>query len=275
MSAAHEHAMRVAVHAARAGGAAAMPWYGGVRAEAKADASPVTQADLVANEAILAVLASEAPADAVLSEESADRPTRLGAARVWIVDPLDGTREFLARNGEFSVMVGLSVHGRAVAGAVYAPALGLLMYAAEGRGAWIEEDGGPPRLLRCAPVASPPRMVGSRSHAEPALQRVRHELGAGEPRVSGSVGLKCGLIARGECDLYVHPVPYLKEWDTCAPEVVLREAGGTVTDCRGRPLRYNKPETAQPRGILAAGPGGGDLLARVRAVLAGEAALAP
>ena len=260
--------MRTAVRAARAGGAAALPWYGRSRTELKADDSPVTQADLAANDAILAILAAEAAEDAVLSEESADRAERLGRERVWIVDPLDGTREFIAQNGEFSVMVGLAVQGRAVAGAVYAPALELLMYAAEGCGAWMEEGGAPPRPLRCGPAASPPRLVGSRSHADPALERVRAVVGAGEVRVSGSVGLKCGLIARGACDLYAHPVPYLKEWDTCAPEVVLREAGGSVTDCRGGPLRYNKELTSQPHGILAAGPLAPELLARVRAELA-------
>jgi 3'(2'), 5'-bisphosphate nucleotidase len=74
-------------------------------------------------------------------------------------------------------------------------------------------------------------------------------------RPSGSVGIKCALIAEGECDLYAHPVAYMGEWDTCAPEVLLREAGGTVTDCRGEPLRYNKPDPHQPHGILACAPG--------------------
>jgi 3'(2'), 5'-bisphosphate nucleotidase len=76
-----------------------------------------------------------------------------------------------------------------------------------------------------------------------------------ERRPSGSVGIKCALIAEGTCDLYAHPVPYMSEWDTCAPEVVLREAGGSVTDCLGNPLKYNKPDTHQPQGILACSPG--------------------
>lgn len=245
--------MEVAVRAALAGGAAAMPWYGRVSARDKADRSPVTAADHAANDAILALLARECPGEAVLSEETRDDAERLERRHVWIVDPLDGTREFLAGNGEFAVMVGLAVDGRAVAGAVYAPALGLLMYAAEGEGAWIGE-GDARRPLGVGPPASPPRMVGSRSHAEPATERLREALGA-TVRVSGSVGLKCGLIARGACDVYVHPVAFLKEWDTCAPEVVLREAGGAVTDCLGAPLAYNKADTAQPAGIVACVPG--------------------
>lgn len=242
--------MDLAVRAVLAGGGAAMPWYGRVGWEAKADRSPVTAADHAANDAILELLAREASADAVLSEESHDRTPRLATDRVWIVDPLDGTREFLAGNGEFAVMVGLARAGRSVAGAVYAPALDLLMCAAEGAGAWIVRAGEwvP---LRCGAAGDPLRMVGSRSHADPATERLRESLGA-TVRVSGSVGLKCGLIARGEADVYVHPVPYLKEWDTCAPEIILREAGGVVTDCVGGPLAYNKSDTAQPLGIAAA-----------------------
>jgi 3'(2'), 5'-bisphosphate nucleotidase len=96
-------------------------------------------------------------------------------------------------------------------------------------------------------------MVGSRSHADPFTSAVATELGIEEQVMSGSVGLKCGLIAEGHCDLYVHPVPYLGEWDTCAPEIILREAGGTVLSCAAEPLRYNKRVPRQPDGIAAIG----------------------
>lgn len=247
--------LRVAREAARAGGRAAMAHYGTAAAETKAGGSPVTAADHAANDAILAVLRAEFPDDAILSEESRDSRERLGAERVWIVDPLDGTKEFLARNGEFAVMVGLAVGGRAVVGAVYQPDPDLLFAAAEGAGARLETAEGS-REIRCeACGADGLRLVGSRSHPDPLLERMREALGIDDVRPSGSVGVKCGLIARGERDLYVHPVPYLKEWDTCAPEVILREAGGDVTDCRGGPLRYNKPDPRQPHGIVACGPG--------------------
>lgn len=248
-------ALQAAALAARAGGRAALPWYGAATATAKHDASPVTAADHAANDAILEVLAREAPGWAVLSEESRDDPSRLAHERVWIVDPLDGTKEFLAQNGEFAVMVGLAAAGRAVLGAVYLAAVDQLYLAAEGEGAWLEAEGGRTRLV-CppAPAGAPLRLVGSRSHPDPLLVRMQTALGITDVKPSGSVGVKCGLIARGERDLYVHPVPYLKEWDTCAPEVVLREAGGTVTDCLGEPLAYNKPDPVQPHGILASGP---------------------
>ena len=250
--------VEAAIRAARAGGRAAMPFYGSASAVAKEGGSPVTEADHAANDAILAVLREAFPADAVLSEESKDSPERLSARRVWVVDPLDGTKEFLAQNGEFAVMVGLAVDGRAVAGAVALPALGVVYHAAEGSGAWsLEEESGETRPLRCVPAGPPEtlRLVGSRSHPDALLVKMQEALGITDVRPSGSVGVKCGLIARGERDLYLHPVPYLKEWDTCAPEIVLREAGGEVSDCRGEPLRYNKPHPAQPDGILACGPG--------------------
>jgi 3'(2'), 5'-bisphosphate nucleotidase len=257
--------LRMAVRAARVGGVAAMRHYGALGSTAKADGSPVTAADEASQTAVLRVLRRAFPGDAILSEEAADSRERLSARRVWIVDPLDGTKEFLARNGEFAVMVGLAVDGRAVVGAVFMPARGAMYAAAEGHGArvWTE---GERRRLRAAPAPDgPPRLVGSRSHPDALLVRMQEELGITDVRPAGSVGLKCALVAEGERDLYVHPVPYLKEWDTCAPEVILREAGGTVTDCRGEPLAYNKPSPVQPHGILAAAPGVAD---RVGAALA-------
>jgi 3'(2'), 5'-bisphosphate nucleotidase len=248
--------LRAACDIARNAGRAAMRFYGNAQAVAKEGGSPVTEADHAANEVIVAALADAFPGDAILSEESADSASRLSAERVWIVDPLDGTKEFLAQNGEFAIMIGLAIRGRAVLGVVYQPAGDVLFAAAEGQGATIQRGGGETVALRCgAPGADGLRLVGSRSHPDPLLVRMQEALGITDVRPSGSVGVKCGLIAQGERDLYVHPVPYLKEWDTCAPEAILREAGGQVTDCHGEPLRYNKPDPRQPLGIVACGPG--------------------
>jgi 3'(2'), 5'-bisphosphate nucleotidase len=249
-----ETELQVAIAAARAAGAAAMAHYGVAQATAKADASPVTAADHAANAVILAALAEAFPADAVLSEESADSPFRLAAPRVWVVDPLDGTREFLAQNGEFAVMIGLAVGGRAELGVVYLPAGDVLYSAVSGGGARVEREGRRRGLERSAAGASL-RVVGSRSHAEPLVERLCRELGITDVAPCGSVGVKCARIAEDQRDVYVHPVPYLKEWDTCAPEVVVREVGGWVGDCLGRPLRYNKPDPRQPDGIVACAPG--------------------
>ena len=246
--------LKLARRLARSAGAAAMQHYGTATSEAKSDASPVTAADHAANRVIVEGLRGAFPEDAILSEESRDSRDRLSAERVWIVDPLDGTKEFLAQNGEFSIMIGLVTAGEPVVGAVYLPAVDVLFSAAAGAGAWRDSSDGRERLV--APeAASPMRMIGSRSHSEPLLDEIRDELAITDVAPCGSVGVKCSRIAEGRRDLYVHPVPYLKEWDTCAPEVVLREAGGWVGDCLGERLRYNKEDPRQPHGILAAGRG--------------------
>ncbi len=246
--------VRVACEAAREAGAAAMAFYGTASAVAKEGGSPVTEADHAANRVILDRLETAFPDDAVLSEEARDSTSRLSRSRVWIVDPLDGTKEFLACNGEFAIMIGLAVDARAVLGVVFLPATDTLFAAEEGQGAWVEREGRR-TLLRCSEPFEPLRLVGSRSHPDPLLVKMQGALGITDVLPSGSVGVKCGLIAEGKRDLYVHPVPYLKEWDTCAPEVIVREAGGDVVDCLGAPLRYNKADPHQPGGILACGAG--------------------
>jgi 3'(2'), 5'-bisphosphate nucleotidase len=267
-------ALRVAEGAARAAGSAAMRHYGAADVSFKSNSSPVTAADHAANGVIIAAIREAFPADAILSEEMRDSASRLKASRVWIVDPLDGTKEFLARNGEFAVMIGLAISGEPVLGVIYLPATGVLYSAYRGGGAWVERKGTRSRLrCRTADYQSL-RLVGSRSHPDPLLTRMQVSLGIHDVRPSGSVGVKCALIAEGDRDLYIHPVPYLKEWDTCAPEVLIREAGGTVTDCYGEPLRYNKPDPVQPHGIVVCAPGAhADVLERVTPLFA-EAATA-
>ncbi|MEX2569767.1 MAG: 3'(2'),5'-bisphosphate nucleotidase CysQ [Gemmatimonadota bacterium] len=244
-----------ASYLARRAGAAAMEHYGKVSAAIKEGGSPVTEADHAANRVIVEGLRRSFPRDAILSEESADTQERLTARRVWIVDPLDGTKEFLSQNGEFAVMIGLAVRGEPVLGVVYLPDPDVLYRAASGAGAWVERGGEVRRLERASIAGATPRMVGSRSHSEPLLEEIREALGVTEVVPCGSVGVKCSRIADGVLDLYVHPVRYLKEWDTCAPEVVAREAGCSVSDCIGEPLRYNKGEPVQPDGILVQAPG--------------------
>lgn len=266
-----DHAARDLASAALAaveGGIAARPFYRdddlGVRHKAAGD--PVTEADHAANDAILRVLGEHAGGDGIRSEESP--PSAGGAAegqRLWIVDPLDGTKEFIARNGEFAMMVGLAVGGKAVLGAVLKPDPGRLYLGLAEGGAWVadvswegeSETGGadarvgPYTPLRLAdPSSGAPRLVRSRSHPDPMISAISDGIGA-EDVLSGSVGVKCSLIAEGIADVYVHPVPFLKEWDTCAPETVLRGAGGRVTDCAGDALTYGKAKPAQPRGIFA------------------------
>ena len=253
-----------AARAVLAGGRTVMSRYADdPRVQAGQWGGPVTEADRASHRAILEVLAPLSPPDRIVSEEDVDEDPLgeeiSGENRLWLVDPLDGTREFLARNGEFSVMVGLAVDGKAMVGAVYQPVPDRLFLGVVGGGAWLVEDttgGGRIRSLDLSDgsAGNPIRVVRSRSHGDERLERLAGHTGGIEWVVSGSVGIKCALIALGEADLYVHPVPYLKEWDTCAPETVLAGAGGRVTDCLGDPLDYGKADPHQPGGIFASRP---------------------
>lgn len=218
---------------------------------------PVTEADHASNRRILERLRRVFPADPVVSEESPAPPDASAEGRLWLVDPLDGTKEFIAANGEFSVMVGFAVDGAAVAGVVYQPDPDLLYLGVADRGAWLVEGprGAAARARRLrieGPAGRPLRLVRSRSHPDPRITALEESLGGAAAVHRGSVGIKCTLIALGGADLYVHPVPHLKEWDTCAPEAILRGAGGRVTDCRGRALTYGKTDPRQRDGIFAA-----------------------
>jgi 3'(2'), 5'-bisphosphate nucleotidase len=167
------------------------------------------------------------------------------------VDPLDGTKEFVAKNGEFSVMLGLAVEGEARLGVVYQP-VGERLYAGiVGRGAFVETRG-VRRALRPTDESDPRklRLVVSRSHRSAAIDALRARLGIENERRSGSVGLKIGMVADGEADLYVHLSDKASVWDTCGPEAVLRAAGGRFTDLEGAPFLYAGQVRAS-RGILA------------------------
>ncbi len=188
----------------------------------------------------------------MLSEESADNLTRLQRRRVWIVDPLDGTKEFISRIGEFSIMAGLAIDGRPALGVVYQPVADVLYRGIPGQIAEVVENG-VARPLDVSTRINPAtmRLVASRSHRDPLVATVCQRMGITQERPSGSVGLKVGLLATAICDLYIHPSPGLKEWDTCAPEAVLRAAGGAITDAWGRPLTYNKADVRQRQGLVA------------------------
>ena len=212
---------------------------------------PVTEADRAVNAYLVKQFAQLFPEDGVLAEESKDDLSRLQKRRVWIVDPLDGTAEFIAHNGEFCIMIGLAVDSAPVIGVVYQPIDDVLYYAAQGQGAFVEEFGDRfPLRVSTETDLSRFRLVVSRSHRAPLVDAMIKELDVQRERSVGSVGLKIGLIARGQADFYVHPNPGTKEWDTCAPEVIVREAGGIMTDCWNRPLRYNQEDVVRHFGLL-------------------------
>lgn len=204
---------------------------------AKPDDSPVTAADLRSDAAIREGLAAAFPGVYILSEESTSQGPR-DHETFFLVDPLDGTKEFIAHNGEFTVNIALVHRGAPVAGVVFAPALGELWFAAQGLGAW-KREAGTPRRLRVAAHApgTPLRVMGSRSHAGPALAGWLSRLTCPHVFVAAGSSLKFCRIAQGDADIYPRMGPTC-QWDTAAGQAVLQEAGGAVLDASGRPLLY-------------------------------------
>ncbi len=218
----------------------------------KAEADPVTEADTKANAYIVGEIRNAFPGDGIVAEETEDRSDALVGGRCWYVDPLDGTKEFVARNGEFSVMLGLAVDGEAMAGVVYRPDTDKLYAGAVGAGAYLE-DRGRRSELSVSSVSDPSqlRLVVSRSHRNRAVGSVVDQLGITREAMSGSVGLKAGLIAEQQADVYVHIADKSSMWDACGPEALLRAAGGRFTDLAGSPYHYGGTDMRNRRGILA------------------------
>ena len=224
--------------------------------EYKSDDSPLTRADRAAHEILAARLGALTPAIPMLSEEAdASHPRAVRGAwrEYWLVDPLDGTKEFISRNGEFTVNVALVREHRPVLGVVAAPALGVTYYAAEGVGAFRRADGAAAEPIHVRAAAEPPVIVGSRSHRGDSLDAVLAKLGPHELRPMGSA-LKFCLVAEGLADFYPRLGP-TSEWDTAAAQAVLETAGGAVTTLDGRPLRYNERDTLLNPHFIAFGDG--------------------
>jgi 3'(2'), 5'-bisphosphate nucleotidase len=257
-SSVYERELRLALRLAREAGARILEYYRSpVRVERKVDVDdytePVTEADRAANELIVQGISREFPEDGLLAEESVDTKRRLGKRRVWMIDPLDGTNGFIARDGDFAVQIGLAVDGRSVLGVVYQPLPDLLYRAVQDEGTWIERAGFEPERagVSKASEVTEMRLAASRSHRSPRMDRVLRAFGIKEEVRRGSVGVKVGLIIEQLCDLYVHLSPRTKQWDTCAPEIILHEAGGQLTDLFGQPLVYNHPDVQNRNGIVA------------------------
>lgn len=213
----------------------------------KSDNTPVTTADIAANEIIVAALENLPEAFPVISEESDPVPyaVRHDWSHYWLVDPLDGTREFVSRNGEFSVNIALIVDGKPVLGVVTAPVLDVAYYAAKGQGSWKQVGQQSPESIH---VRSAPSGAGKLTIARsrcpvvgPRLQAFLDKVGAHKDVPMGS-SLKSCLVAEGVADLYVRLGP-TSEWDTAAAQCIVEEAGGHITDTDLHDLKYNTQES--------------------------------
>lgn len=213
--------------------------------EHKRDASPLTAADLAAHHCIVDGLAKLTPDVPVLSEEAANQVpphVRRGWHRLWLVDPLDGTREFVKRNGEFTVNLALIEDGVSVFGVVQAPVTGVVWYGGAALGGAFRRDGAITVPLRVRqPATSPLRVAASRSHRDARTEALIARMGPIEEVNLGS-SLKFCRLAEGGLDAYPRFGPTC-EWDTAAGQAVLEAAGGCVIDPRGRPFRYNQRDT--------------------------------
>lgn len=215
---------------------------------------PVTIADREASRIIVDGLSAEFPDDGVLSEEEKDdAELRLTRGRVWIIDPIDGTAGYIAHDGDFAVHIGLAEAGVPIAGVVYLPFHDTLSYAVKGRGSFRVAPGGEPIRV----CASQKRDLGkitmavSRHHPSPRMSKIIEQFGNPNVVSRGSVGLKVGLITEQVCDVYVSPGGRTKLWDTCAPQIILEEAGGRFTDLFGMDLRYDQADLQNRNGLLA------------------------
>lgn len=248
-----------------------------INVQDKADSSPVTAADLLSNKLLVAIL--EKTNIPILSEEVKDSPERLDSDKLWIIDPLDGTKDFIQKTGEFSIMVGLIEKGEPVLGIVYAPALGKMYYAQKGEGAFLERrvesedlgeslsiplnkgDTGGLRFKSQRLKVSDKNdfkdwsILVSRNHLGKEEVKLAESLEFREKRPTGSIGVKLGIIAEGKAEMYLHAIDKTWEWDVAAAEIILKEAGGEVTDIDGEKMVFNKEVPKNFRGILATNGG--------------------
>nr|WP_028840326.1 3'(2'),5'-bisphosphate nucleotidase CysQ [Thermomonas fusca] len=239
---------------ARQAAAAILAVYDGEFAvQHKDDRSPLTAADLAAHRCIVSRLAELTPAIPVLSEESRDHDIadRRQWTRFWLVDPLDGTREFIKRNGEFTVNIALIEDGVAVFGVIQQPVTGALWHGVPGHGAFRRDGGADVAIHARIPAASPLRIAASRSHRDARTQALLDALPGSEVLGCGS-SLKFCRIAEGAMDLYPRFGP-TSEWDTAAGQAILEAAGGAVLDPQGRPFRYNQRDTLLNGDFIALG----------------------
>ena len=233
------HEIATAIRAAREAGATALAMQGAVSETSKSDGSPVTQGDLAADAIIRHHLSLAFPADAILSEEYPDSSARLSCPRLWIVDPIDGTKDYLAGAAEWAVQVALAIDGRLVLGVLDLPGEGLCLVGVPGAGAWLlDADGERPLILDH--TASDVLITSESKRNRDAVTRIRAALPEFTSLHATSVGVKVWRIIAGIAGLYIHPRS-IAEWDAAAPAAVLAAAGGTATDLAGQTLVFNTP----------------------------------
>ncbi|KTD04668.1 3'(2'),5'-bisphosphate nucleotidase CysQ family protein [Legionella feeleii] len=214
---------------------------------------PVTEADQAASDLLLQEIRQVFPHDLLISEEAPLPSEANPVSRIWFIDPIDGTKEFIANNGDWAVMIGLAINGNSCLGVVYQPDLDRLYYATKGNGAFLIKPQGRKRL-KVSATSEPTQAVLIQSHSShnKKTEQLITQLGISKILRQGSVGLKLGVIAEGRADLYFNFSGYCHLWDLCAPEIILQEAGGGVLLSSGKSILYNLDEIKIKEKFLAA-----------------------
>lgn len=221
----------------------------GFNVEMKEGNQPITEADLVSNKIIQKGLFEYG--FPILSEESKDDKSRLESEFVWIVDPLDGTSDFIGHTGEFSVMIGLVKKNEPILGVVYQPVSQKYYFAKAGEGAFFEKDGKIQKIsVSNETEFSKMKILVSRNHLQELEVDLAEKLKL-EKITQGSAGLKLAQIALGESQVYLNSSDKTFEWDTCAGYIILKEAGGEMTDMRGKEILYNQDNPKHLNGFVA------------------------
>lgn len=227
-------------------------------AEKADDQGPVTRADLAVEKALIEVLHEHFPDDAILAEESAGSSNWRSHERVWMIDPIDGTKDFAEGDLSWAIHVALTIGGRPALGIVHEPAHHLMCWAIDHldvRKAWCRRNGDNCVEALHGLGRHPPkwRMVTSKSHRSERLDAIMQRLGvtADQTLRTASTGVKIGMVARGTAKMYAHPTLGTKLWDSAAPQVILHAAGGRLTDMRGEPLVYDSAVVDNRFGLLA------------------------
>ena len=221
---------------------------------------PVTEADLASDRVIVSGLKDAFPEDAIVSEESGVKDTVKRNRRVWFVDPLDGTKEFVKRNGEFSIHIGLAVEGVAVLGLVYVPVTGECAYGGKAVGAYYEKDSSAAKPLICSANTDGTRILISSHYCGKCYGEIKGLLAPEKEIKRGSVGGKVLKICLGEADYLFYGENQIRVWDLCAPMALIEGAGGMATDFSGKKIPLNYPDFKTDRGILVSNGAGHEKL---------------
>ncbi len=240
--------IQIAKQAAIDAGTAAMEFYDAPEVNFKEGDSPVTNADIKANDVITeALLKTGIP---ILSEESADSDERLSSDLVWIIDPIDGTKDFIKKTSEFTIMIGLAKSGKSFLGVVYQPVTGTLYSAIKGQGAYQEIGDEKIKLTVSETTSlSSARILVSRWHESEAESEFAEAHGVSKVKC-GSAGLKMCKVASAKAEIYINSTDRASQWDTCASNIILQEAGGRMTDLSGEEITYNAKETKHKNGYI-------------------------